>query len=116
MSTAESEYIADAFGAKKVVWLRKLLGDIGDSCSGPTQLFIDNESAIKLVKNSEFHKRTKHIDIRYHYIREKCEEGEIVVRYVATDYQRAGIFTKTLSKDKFQNLRSYLGLVSLLKQ
>ncbi|KMQ85201.1 integrase core domain protein [Lasius niger] len=68
LSTTEAKYVAAASAAKEMIWLRKLLSDIGHGCSEATVLFIDNQSAIRLVKNPEFHKRTKHIAIRFHII------------------------------------------------
>ncbi|UYV73967.1 hypothetical protein LAZ67_11001633 [Cordylochernes scorpioides] len=73
-STTESEYIAPCAATKEMVWLRRLLKDIGIKMDRPTVLNIDNQAAIKLVQNPEFHKRTKHIDVRYHYIRTKQED------------------------------------------
>lgn len=67
-----------------------------------TVIFVDNQSAIRLVRNPEFHKRTKHIDIRYHYIREKVCAKEIVVKYVMSEQQQADIFTKPLPKERFK--------------
>lgn len=98
MSTTESEYIAAASAAKEAVWLRNLLNDIGCRCEKAIILYIDNQSAIRLIKNPEFHKRTKHIDIRHHFIREKVEQGDIEVKYVPTNYQRADILTKALPR------------------
>ncbi|XP_033230350.1 secreted RxLR effector protein 161-like [Belonocnema kinseyi] len=69
LSTTETEYFAAATATKEAVWLRKLLDDIGFQAAGASALFVDNQSAIKLIKNPEFHKRTKHIDVRYHFIR-----------------------------------------------
>ena len=76
LSTTESEYVAAAAAAKEAIWLRKLMRDIGCLSAGATVINVDNQSAIKLVKNPEYHKRTKHIDIRYHYIRKKYNENE----------------------------------------
>ncbi|KAL6429522.1 hypothetical protein ACFW04_008301 [Cataglyphis niger] len=68
LSITESEYIAAASATKEAIWLRKLLKDLGRPYDNSTDLFIDNQSIIRLVKNFEFHKRTKHIDVRYNYI------------------------------------------------
>lgn len=73
----------------------------------------DNQSAIRLVKNPEYNKRTKHIDIQYHFIREKFEDGHIDISYIPTDQQIADIMTKPLPRDKFERLRSQLPMVSL---
>lgn len=74
---------------------------------------MDNQSAIRLIKNPEFHKRTKHIDVRYHYIREKFEEHSFDLEFVSTLDQSGDIFTKALLKCKFQFLRNKIGVVSL---
>jgi hypothetical protein len=76
-----------------------------------TVIFVDNQSAIKLVKNPEFHKRTKHIDVRYHYIREKVNAKEIKVEYVPSELQKADIFTKALTKEKFKRLCSSMNVI-----
>ena len=70
LSTTESEYVAASAGGKEVVWMRRLLQDIGRREDQSTELFIDNQSAIKLVRNPEFHQRTKHIDVKFHFIRD----------------------------------------------
>ena len=74
-------------------------------------MYVDNQSAIRLVRNPEFHKRTKHIDIRYHYVREKSESNEIEVIYVPTEAQLADIFTKALPRNRFVKLCTDLGIV-----
>ena len=70
LSTIEAEYVAAASAAKEGVWLRKLLNDLGYDTKEPTNLHLDNRSAIRLVKNPEFHKRTKHIDIKFQVFQE----------------------------------------------
>jgi len=74
-----------------------------------TTLYVDNQSAIKLSKNPELHKRTKHIDIRYHFLREKYESGEISIAYIPFEIQKADILTKALSR--FRMLRERLSLI-----
>lgn len=83
-STMESEYVVASAAAREAIWLRRFIKDIGHPCAEATIIFVDNESAIKLVKNPEFHQRSKHIDIRYHYIREKYEEREIIVKHISS--------------------------------
>ena len=90
--------------------MRKLLSDIGCPCEKETTLFVDNQSAIQLVKNPVYHKRTKHIDIRYHFIREKIENGDIAVEYVPSEEQKADIFTKALPRERFRKLCEMLNL------
>ncbi|UYV63360.1 hypothetical protein LAZ67_2003844, partial [Cordylochernes scorpioides] len=74
LSTTESEYIAACSAAKELIWIRRLQQGISCDITKETELYIDNQAAIKLVENPVFHKRTKHIDVRYHFIRSKHEE------------------------------------------
>ncbi|UYV83114.1 hypothetical protein LAZ67_22002254 [Cordylochernes scorpioides] len=104
LSTTESEYIAACAATKEMVWLRRLLKDIGIKMDRPTVLNIDKQAAIKLVQNPEFQKRTKHIDVRYHYIRTKQEDGELITRYVSTLQQTADLLTKPLGPKHFRRL------------
>lgn len=85
--------MASTVAACQAIWLRNLLGQITGDCVGPVVLYIDNKSAIDLAKNQVFHGRSKHIDICYHFIRESIERGEIVIKHVSTDLQRADTLT-----------------------
>ena len=111
MSTTESEYIAASQSVKELIWLIRLLNDLVPKVLDVPVLHVDNQSAIKLIKNPQFHKRTKHIDVRYHFIREKYEEG-IKLEYISTEDQIADILTKALSKDRFNTLRSLMNINS----
>ena len=73
-------------------------------------IFGDNQGAIALAKNPQFHARTKHIDLQHHWVREKQAEGKIDMRYIPTDKQVADGLTKALPKDRFITFRSALGL------
>lgn len=97
--------------SREAVWLRRLLSDVECPCAGATTIYVDNQSAIRLVKNPEFHKRTKHIDIRYHYVREKVNANELNIKYLCTEEQKANIFTKALPKERFCRLRENIGIV-----
>ena len=77
----------------------------------PTQICVDNKSAIALAKNPVFHDRSKHIDIRYHYIRECITRKDVQVEYVKSQDQIADIFTKPLKFEDFVRLRNLLGLI-----
>ncbi|UYV71045.1 hypothetical protein LAZ67_8001516, partial [Cordylochernes scorpioides] len=105
LSTTESEYIAACSAAKELIWIRRLLQGIGCDITKETELYIDNQAAIKLVENPVFHKRTKHINVRYHFIRSKHEEGELKVHHVCSSEQLADIMTKPLPRNKFHYLR-----------
>lgn len=109
LSTTEAEFVAASEGAKELVWLTRLLSEIGDREETPT-LFIDNASAIKLVKNPEFHKRSKHIAVRYYFVRERYQEGDIDVEHVRSEDQLGDMFTKPLNSVKFKSLCSKIGL------
>lgn len=81
----------------------------------PVVIYVDNKSAIDLAKNPVFHGRSKHIDIRYHFIRECVEMEEIVIKHVSTEKQRADVLTKATSTTKFERMRALLGLRNLQK-
>ena len=112
LSTTESEYVAAATAAKGKIWIRNLLKDLSANCEKATALYVDNQSAIKLAKNPEFHKKTKHIDVRFHFIREKVVSQEIAVVYIPTESQKADIFTKAVPRERFNILRDSPGLQS----
>lgn len=84
-----------------------------DVNAGPVVLYIDNRSAIDLAKNPVFHGRSKHIDLRFHFIRECVEKGEVVIKHIGTEEQRADILTKALSTAKFERMRDLLGVKKL---
>eukprot|EP00253_Pinus_taeda_P033265 PITA_33265 len=84
LSTAEAEYVAATAAACQAVWMRRMLRSLGQEQAKVTVIFCDNSSAIALSKNSVFHKRTKHIDTRFHYIRELVNNGEIVLEHCKT--------------------------------
>jgi len=110
LSTTEAEYVAAASAVKEAIWLKRLLNEIECRVEDPTILYVDNLSAIRIIKNPEHHKRTMHIDIRYHFIRERVEKREVSVHYIPSEQQRADILTKSLPRDNFERLRESLGL------
>jgi hypothetical protein len=111
LSSCEAEYIAASSAACQGLWLGRLLTDLMMKKEvEPIVLRIDNQSAIALCKNPVFHERTKHIEIRYHFIRDCVEAGSIDVQYVCTNEQLADILTKALSRPKFQEMRCKIGV------
>ena len=78
---------------------------------GPTIIQVDNESAIELAKNPVNHERSKHIDVRFHFIREHVKEGSVELRHVASRNQTADIFTKPLSKEVFDRGKKMIGML-----
>jgi len=113
LSSCESEYIAATTAACQGVWLSRLLADITHSDVKKFRLLIDNKSAEELSRNPVFHDRSKHIDTRYHYIRECVSEGVVELEHVSTDYQLADILTKPLARIKFAEMRRQLGIVKV---
>jgi hypothetical protein len=109
-SSCEAEYIAAATAACQGVWLRRLLDDLMNKEEERVVLNIDNKSAISLCKNPVHHDRSKHIDTKYHYIRECVEERKIEDNYVCTDDQLADILTKSLGPLKFLEMRGRIGV------
>uniref|UniRef100_A0ACD5Y6T1 Uncharacterized protein n=1 Tax=Avena sativa TaxID=4498 RepID=A0ACD5Y6T1_AVESA len=97
LSSCEAEYIAATTAACQGIWLGRLLADLTGSEFEQITLNIDNQSAISLCKNPVFHERSKHIETRYHFIREKVEEGVVAVEYIGTNDQLADILTKPLA-------------------
>ena len=112
LSSVEAEYVAARSAAYQAVWVREVLKDLSQNDQEPTTIFCDNNSAIALSKNHVFHNRTKHIDTRFHFIRELVNNKEICLEFCRFEDQLAYIFTKPLERDTFQYLRSYLGMSS----
>ena len=110
LSTAEAEYVAATHSTTQLMWMRIQLSDLKLKTEFPLMLGCDNQSAISLTKNPIQHSRTKHIDIRYHFIKERVEEGQLKLEFVPTKEQLADILTKPLPNDTFQRLRSRLGV------
>jgi hypothetical protein len=103
--------VAACEAAREGVWLQRLLVDINLGSERPLRIMCDNQSAIQLIKNPVFHQRTKHIDVRFHFVRELQEKGDINVIYVSTDNQLADPFTKPLPNPRFSILRELAGIV-----
>jgi hypothetical protein len=113
LSSCEAEYMARVAGACQVVWLRRLLGEFGAMNIQQPTLKMDNQSAIALSKNPVLHDRSKHIDTKFHFIRECVEAGRICLDYVSTQEQLADILTKSLGRARFCELRDKIGVISL---
>lgn len=109
-STTEAEYIAAHDASKEVVWTRGLLQEMGVGQELPTILHCDNAAAEKLITNAVFHRRTKHIEVKFHYVRGVYENGQIGIQQIASTDQLADIFTKPLTREKFLANRQGLGI------
>ena len=113
LSTTEAEYISASSATQEAVSCRIVLGQCGYQQSDPTHLYVDNQSAIRIVKNPEFHERTKHIDVKYHYICDQHQRKEISVHCVNTKEQIADIFTKPLAAADHQKFKYALGVIEV---
>src|SRR5216684_2184647 len=114
LSSMEAKYITGGHAVKEVVWLRQLLSELKQDTIEPTTIHIDNQSSIALAHNPEFHDRTKHIDIRHHFLREKTESGEILLEYLPTNEQPADLLTKGLNHEKHETFTKILGLCNAI--
>jgi hypothetical protein len=110
LSTAEAEYVAVGQCCAQLLWMRQTLWDFGYNLS-KVSFLCDNESAIRMADNPVEHNRTKHIDIRHHFLRDHQQKGDIEVFYVSTENQLADIFTKPLDEKTFCWLRSELNVL-----
>lgn len=110
LSTAEAEYVAATHAAKECIWLRKLSIPLFGSHSTPTTLYCDNQAALHLATDDNYHARTKHIDIRFHFIRQTITDGEINIEYCPTQAMTADILTKALLKFKVALHSQTLGI------
>ena len=115
LSSTEAEYVALTNAIKEGVWLKQLLTEL-DKKPDIMTVFCDNKSTICLSNNPEFHSRTKHIDIRFHYVRETIELQSIIIKHIRTENNLADIFTKGLARSKHHKLIEFIGLRKLGKK
>ena len=102
--------MALASAAQETVWMRQLLSDQGIKQTVATLVFEDNQSAICMSKNPQFHGRAKHVDIKYHFVREQVTKGNIELKYCRTEDMIADMLTKDLIHAKFTRLRQMAGV------
>jgi hypothetical protein len=110
LSTTEAEYIAITEAAKELLWMKKFLQELGLQ-QEKYVLYCDSQSAIHLSKNSTFHSRSKHIDVRYHWIRDALDEKLIHIEKIHTDDNGLDMMTKSLPMQKLEICRIAAGLV-----
>lgn len=109
LSTVEAEYISMCSGVQEALWLSKLVIDFGEHLKG-FPLFTDNTGALTNIKGSPASQRTKHIDVRYHRIRDEVQLGRIIPHYVPTAENPADCFTKPLAKEAFLKCLKAIGM------
>ncbi|CAL0318234.1 unnamed protein product [Lupinus luteus] len=113
---AGAEFVAASNCACQAIWLRKILEELHFKKDDATIIYCDNTSAIKLSKNPVLHGRSKHIDVKYYFLRDLNNDGTIVLKYCRSEDQLADIFTKPLKAPSFQNLRNLLGVCMMQQQ
>ncbi|MCO5614198.1 hypothetical protein L7F22_068478 [Adiantum nelumboides] len=109
LSTTEAEYVAASESCKEAIWLTRLVRDLG-IVGEIAVLHCDSQSAIQLARNPVIHAKTKHVDIRYHFIRDVLEDKPLQLVKVHTDDNRADLLTKSLSSEGFAHLRELMGI------
>ena len=112
LSTAEAEFIAATATCTQVLWMKRQIEDLKVQCQSPIIIKCDNQSAINISKNPVQHSRTKHIDIKYHFLKDQVAQNVVKLEFISTNEQVADIFTKPLPKDVFERLRVLLGVVA----
>jgi len=100
LSSTEAEYITAATTTKELIWLQTIISELGYKLSRPSIIYSDNQSSITLSENPKHHDRTKHIDLRFHFLREKVKNKILKLEYTPTARMWADLLTKSLPKDK----------------
>ena len=113
LSSCEAKYIAAVTATTQGVCLARLMEELIRREGDPPILYVDNKATISLVKNLVLHDRSKHIDIRFHYIRECADRGLIKIDFIRTEEQLEDIFTKSLVRVKFEELHSKIGVQTI---
>ena len=107
-SSTEAEYVALSIATQEAIWLRRLLNGIGYVVTSPTIIYEDNQGAIELSKNAKHQSRIKHVDISFHFVRERVVMKEVEIKYCPSNEMIADIMTKGIPKFTFEMLRELL--------
>lgn len=110
LSTTEAEFISATNCVCQGIWLKRILENLGLKQNGCLTTFCDNSSTIKLSKNPTLHGRSKHIDIRFHFLRDYANEGIVELSYCPTQNQLADVMTKPVKLESSVNFRKSLGM------
>ena len=108
--TCEAEYVAISSCLCHAIWLRKLLSEVQEPQQEATEIYMDSKSAIQLAKNPVFHDRSKHIDTKYHFIKDCVKNKEVQLVHTRSEDQISDIFTIPLKSAAFYKLRNLLGV------
>ena len=109
LSTTEVEYVAATEASKEMIWLQRFMGELGKEHDKGT-LYSDSQSAIHLAKNSAFHSKTKHIQLKYHFIRSVLEDGQLKLEKIHTSQNPADMLTKVVTREKLRIFLVSIGL------
>ena len=113
LSSTEAEYISLCTGMKEGIWLKRFISNLGIGlplCTGPMLLHVDNQGAMDLASNGSTNRRTKHIDVRYHFCRQSIQDKLVSLKYCPTKDMAADVFTKALGRVKIEDLVPHFGL------
>ena len=108
MSSTEAELIAAVTAAKNIKYICSILFELGVPCTGPTPIYKDNKSAIKIINANKPTGRSRHINIRYFWIKDRIDQEEVRVEYLPTHIMLADYYTKPLQGSRFRNLREFI--------
>jgi len=112
LSTYKAEHIAGSFVACQAIWLDSLLTELRIKLKKPIKLFVDNKFAIDLAKNPVSHERSKHIETKFHFLKEQVNKSVIKVVYCPTESRVIDVMTKAAKIERFEKLRKALGVVA----
>jgi Reverse transcriptase (RNA-dependent DNA polymerase) len=110
LSSTEAEFIALSETCKEVIWIKRLLKELQINIDQSITILTDSQSSINMINNEKFSNRTKHIDTRYHFIKEAITEKEVCLKYIKTDINVADLMTKPLNSIKMKQFRPMIGL------
>lgn len=113
LSSTEAEYISLCDACCQGVWIKRILGDCGYQIERPITIHCDNQSCLAIAKNPVLHNRTKHIDVKFHFIRDLVNDKKVQLEYCNTEDQIADAFTKCLDAKKLCKFRLLLGVCNL---
>ena len=116
LSTAEAEYMALVSAAQEAVWMQSLQNNLNEASVKSTLIYEDNQSITCMGKNPQYHGRAKHIDIKFHYIREQVEKKAIQLESCESKNMVADMLTKSLLSSQFVKLREMLGVREIIEQ
>jgi hypothetical protein len=112
-SSYESDYIAAANATCQTLWLARVLAEVQGSAPSTPLLRVDNKSAIALIKNLVLYGQSKHIEVKYHLVREFAKNGRMKVEFIRSEEQLDDILTKPLGRVKFLKLRTKIGIIDV---